>query len=107
MSALPEAKLAREAEIHYQMICMSTDYDCWHEDEVPVTVEAVVRNLNANGENAKNLLNAVLPALEEAVEEGQVGTELAGSMKWAVVTAKEKRNPEAVKRLDYILKGYY
>lgn len=107
MSALPEAKLAREAEIHYQMICMSTDYDCWHEDEEPVTVEAVIRNLNANSENAKNLLNGILPALELAVEEGQVGLELQGSMKWACVTAKDKRSPEAVKKLDYILPEYY
>lgn len=107
MSALPEAKLAREAEIHYQMICMSTDYDCWHEDEEPVTVEAVIRNLNANSANAKNLLNAVLPEFELAVEEGQIGTELAGSMKWACVTAADKRKPETVKKLNYILPGYY
>ncbi|KAI9021983.1 nucleoside phosphorylase domain-containing protein [Hyaloraphidium curvatum] len=107
MSALPEAKLAREAEIHYQMVCMSTDYDCWHEDEEPVTVEAVVRNLNANSANAKNLLNAILPALEKAVEEKEIGSELAGSMKWACVTAPEVRSKEALKKIEYILPGVY
>lgn len=45
MSVLPEAKLAREAEIPYQMICMSTDYDCWKESEEAVSVEAVISNL--------------------------------------------------------------
>lgn len=48
MSVLPEAKLAREAEIAYQMVCMSTDYDCWKETEEAVSVEAVVANLNGN-----------------------------------------------------------
>jgi 5'-methylthioadenosine phosphorylase len=48
MSVLPEAKLAREAEIPYQMICMSTDYDCWKETEEAVSVEAVVANLHVS-----------------------------------------------------------
>ena len=48
MSALPEAKLAKEAEIAYQMICMSTDYDCWHSSEESVTVEMVMGNMKAN-----------------------------------------------------------
>ncbi|CAG8442608.1 17243_t:CDS:2 [Dentiscutata heterogama] len=70
MSVLPEAKLAKEAEISYQMICMSTDYDCWKQDEVSVTVEVVISNLNKSAENAKKLFEEILPDLEKALEEG-------------------------------------
>ncbi len=101
MSAVPEAKLAREAEINYQMVCMSTDYDAWKEEEEPVTVEMVIANLNANSENAKKLLAAALPAL------GVTENPLTGTMKYAVITAPEKRNPETVSSLNRILPGYY
>ncbi|WP_446920227.1 phosphorylase family protein, partial [Klebsiella pneumoniae] len=63
MSCLPEAKLAREAEIAYQMICMSTDYDCWHESTEDVTVEMVMGNMKANAANARRFVTAVLDAL--------------------------------------------
>ena len=53
MSTIPEAKLAREAEICYAVICMSTDYDCWKEDEEHVTVEMVIENLTTNADNAR------------------------------------------------------
>ena len=65
MSALPEAKLAAEAEIAYQMICMSTDYDCWKEDGEDVTVEIVMGNMKANGENARRYVGAVLDELSK------------------------------------------
>ncbi|KAJ3044113.1 hypothetical protein HDV00_003217 [Rhizophlyctis rosea] len=109
MSVLPEAKLAREAEIGYQMVCMSTDYDCWKEHEEAVSVEAVIANLGANGDNAKRLVEAVIPALAKALEEGSLKTvaALKGANKFAVITAKGKRNPEEVKKLDYILPGYF
>lgn len=107
MSALPEAKLAREAEIAYQMVCMSTDYDCWRQNEEAVTVETVMQNMVNNGKNAKNLLHAILPDLENAVAQGTLEPNYKGSMKFAVMTAKEKRNPETVQKLEYILPGYY
>ncbi|KAI9320870.1 nucleoside phosphorylase domain-containing protein [Dichotomocladium elegans] len=108
MSALPEAKLAREAEIAYQMVCMSTDYDCWREDEEgSVTVETVMQNMVNNSTNAKTLLNAVLPHLDEAVRNNQLKPDLKGSMKFAGMTSHEKKNPETVKKLDYILPGYF
>jgi 5'-methylthioadenosine phosphorylase len=107
MSALPEAKLAREAEIAYQMICMSTDYDCWRANEEAVTVETVMANMGNNGKNAKTLLHAILPDLENAVEEDTLQPKLKGSMKFSGMTAKEKRDPETVRKLDYILPGYY
>ncbi|KAL7314397.1 S-methyl-5-thioadenosine phosphorylase [Mucor circinelloides] len=107
MSALPEAKLAREAEIAYQMICMSTDYDCWRQNEEAVTVETVMQNMGNNGKNAKTLLHALLPDLEEAVNNGTLEPKLKGSMKFSGMTAPEKRNPETVRKLEYILPGYY
>ncbi|KAF9919333.1 hypothetical protein BX616_007057 [Lobosporangium transversale] len=107
MSALPEAKLAREAEIAYQMICMSTDYDCWKEHEEPVTVEAVVANFKSNASNAQKLLVAILPGLQDVVENGKALVGLKGSMRFACMTAPEKRNKEAVKKLEYLLPGYY
>ncbi|KAG0242036.1 nucleoside phosphorylase domain-containing protein [Mortierella sp. GBAus27b] len=107
MSALPEAKLAREAEIAYQMICMSTDYDCWKDHEEAVTVEAVVANLKANTSNAQRLLSAILPGVHAVVENGKVMEGLKGSMRFACMTAPEKRSKEAVRKLEYLLPGYY
>ncbi|KAJ2963174.1 hypothetical protein NQZ79_g1838 [Umbelopsis isabellina] len=107
MSALPEAKLAREAEIDYQMICMSTDYDCWRVEEEAVTVETVMQNMVNNSFNAKKLLLAVLPSLEEAVAKNTLLPNYQGSMKFSGMTASEKRNSETVKKLEYILPGYY
>ncbi|KAJ3343475.1 hypothetical protein HDU93_008134 [Gonapodya sp. JEL0774] len=110
MSAIPEAKLAREAEIAYQMICMSTDYDCWHEDEEPVTVEMVMGNVKANGENARRVVEAVLPELEKAVWGREstyvVGKGIKGSMKYACMTSPAKRDQDLVRKLEYILPGY-
>ncbi|OAQ25349.1 Methylthioadenosine phosphorylase [Linnemannia elongata AG-77] len=107
MSVLPEAKLAREAEIAYQMICMSTDYDCWKEHEVAVTVEAVVANFKANSNNAQRLLAAILPGLEDVVENGKTLEGLKGSMRFACMTAPERRSKEAVEKLEFLLPGYY
>jgi 5'-methylthioadenosine phosphorylase len=59
MTALPEAKLAREAELCYATIACVTDYDCWHESEESVTVEMVIGNLNANIANAQRILQEV------------------------------------------------
>lgn len=107
MSALPEAKLAREAEIAYQMVCMSTDYDCWREEEEAVTVDTVMQNMINNSSNAKTLLMAVLPELDKAVRSNTLKPDLKGSMKFAGMTAVEKRNPETVQKLEYILPGYF
>lgn len=63
MTALPEAKLAREAELHYATIACVTDYDVWHESTEPVTVEMVVSNLRRNVANAQRIVRGVLPAV--------------------------------------------
>ena len=68
MSALPEAKLAREAEISYAMICMSTDYDCWHEEDVNVAM--VMANMKANAGNARKVAEIILDTLAKADDDG-------------------------------------
>ena len=109
MSALPEAKLAREAEIAYQMICMATDYDCWHDSE-DVDVAMVMKYMAANGANAKRLVGAVLDELAKH-EHSQVvmakhweGQTVAG-LKF--MTKPEGRSPEAVKRVEYLFPGCF
>ncbi len=63
MTNMPEAKLAREAELHYATVAMVTDYDCWHETHAHVTVDAVVAVMQANAAAAKSLLRRVIPML--------------------------------------------
>lgn len=108
MSVLPEAKLAREAEIAYQMICMSTDYDCWHESTADVTVEMVMGNMKANAENARRFVTAVLDALA-ADEHSELvqAKHLAGSIKFGVSTPQPHWGPEAQKKLNWLFPGYF
>lgn len=63
MTALPEAKLAREAEIAYGMLAMCTDYDCWHPEHDSVTVEAIIQTLMANAELSQNIVREVVPMI--------------------------------------------
>jgi len=65
MTALPEAKLAREAEICYAVMAMSTDYDCWKEDEEDVTIEIVVENLKANSNAAQHIIKTLIERIPE------------------------------------------
>ncbi len=102
MTVLPEAKLAREAEILYQMVCMSTDYDCWKEDEEHVTLEMVLQNLGQNAETAKRLLSALVDHLGVSDD-----TSLVGSTKFSLVTSEEKRNPEQIQKLKYLFPTYF
>lgn len=104
MSALPEAKLAREAEMAYQMICMSTDYDCWHPETESVNVEMVMANMKANADNARRLVAAVLDELSKAEHEDLVkATHLQGQNTVAAnITAKPGRNRETVEKLNWL-----
>ena len=65
MTAAPEAKLAREAEICYGVLACSTDYDCWHPDHDAVTAEMIFENLSANVETAKRIVGEVIPEIPE------------------------------------------
>ena len=126
MSALPEAKLAREAEMAYQMICMSTDYDCWrveadHETaaktqtqtQTPhvasVTVELVMANMRANAGNARRLVAAVLDELSRDEHLDLVlARHLQGQSKMASgITAPPGRDVEAVRKLRWLFPDYF
>jgi len=102
MSTIPEAKLAREAEICYAVICMSTDYDCWHESEEDVTIDIVINNMNTNSANAKELVKKLAGLLGK---ERTCGCREAS--KFAVITAPEKRNIDQSKKLSAILPDYF
>jgi len=102
MSTLPEAKLAREAEMCYAVICMSTDYDCWHEEEEDVTIDMVIQNMNTNAENARALIKKLVERM------GQERTcPCASASRYAVITAPEKRSPAQSRRLKAILPDYF
>jgi 5'-methylthioadenosine phosphorylase len=84
MTALPEAKLAREAELHYAAIACVTDYDVWHESGESVTVEMVVNNLRRNVENAKRIIRGVVPQL--ALAGGSDSCGCASALENAIMT---------------------
>lgn len=107
MSCIPEAKLAKESEISYQMICMSTDYDAWRLGEESVTVETVVSNLTANSQSSKTILGAVLDKLVTETEAKNIGFSLKGSMKFAVSTKPEARDPEMLSKLSFLHPEHY
>lgn len=104
MSALPEAKLAREAEMAYQMICMATDYDCWHSSE-NVDVAMVMEHMTANSANAKRLLAAVLGELTKEVHLDLVkGTHLKGNTTGMLefMTKPPGRSDCAIRNMQYL-----
>ncbi len=102
MTNLPEAKLAREAEIHYATLAMATDYDCWHQTEEDVTIEAVLRVMAENVRKAQAIIRATVDALPE---ESSCGC--ADALATAVITAPEAIPPEARERLRPILGRYW
>jgi len=100
MTNMPEAKLAREAEICYATVAMVTDYDCWHPDHEAVTVDMIVAVLLANAEKAKALVKAVVPALAERPAACPHGCDRA--LEHALITAPEARDPALLRRLDAV-----
>jgi len=100
MTNLPEAKLAREAEICYATVAMVTDYDCWHPDHDNVTVEAIVKVLVANAENARTLVQRVVPHL--VADAHAPGCACRRALDHAFLTAPEVRDPALVQRLDAV-----
>jgi 5'-methylthioadenosine phosphorylase len=104
MSVLPEAKLARELELPYQMICMATDYDSWREHDHAVTVEEIMAVVKKNSENAQRVLKAAMPHL--AAKKGKLNT-LKGSVKFGIMTAPEKRPAALRRKYNSVLPGYF
>jgi 5'-methylthioadenosine phosphorylase len=100
MTAMPEAKLAREAELPYAIVAMVTDYDCWHPDHDHVTVEQVVRVLLQNADKARALLTRVIPKLGPERTPSPLGIEHV--LDTALITAPEKRDPAVFAKLDAV-----
>jgi 5'-methylthioadenosine phosphorylase len=100
MTGMPEAKLAREAELCYASVAMVTDYDCWHPDHDAVDVAAVIRTLTANSQNAKALVTVLPERLKDRPEPCPCGCGRA--LDFAVMTAPEKRDQKLVARLDAV-----
>jgi len=99
MTAMPEAKLAREAELPYALVAMVTDYDCWHPDHDHVTVDQVIRILSANAENARRLVKRVAPKLGP---ERKPSPAIDTVLDTACITAPDKRDPDVFKKLDAV-----
>ena len=102
MTALPEAKLAREAEICYATVARVTDYDCWHESEETVTVEMVVGNLLANADTSKAIIRAALPRIAAARRDCGCANALAD----AFITRPEAMPPERIETLKLLVGKY-
>lgn len=100
MTNMPEAKLAREAELCYATMAMVTDYDCWHPDHDHVTVEQVVKVLFSNADKARALVKTVVPALGAPRGPCPAGCDRA--LDHALITAPEKREPDLLAKLDVV-----
>ena len=101
MTNMPEAKLAREAEICYVTIAMVTDYDCWHPDHDAVTVESIIEVMNDNGAKARRLVAAAVTGLDES-SGGNCVHGCQTALDSAVITAPDSRDPAMVAKLDAV-----
>ena len=100
MTNMPEAKLAKEAEICYVSVAMVTDYDCWHSEHDNVSVEAMIKVLMANADNAKSLVKNASSAI--ASDEKSSKCDCKFSLDNAIITSPEYRNKELIKKLDAV-----
>jgi 5'-methylthioadenosine phosphorylase len=100
MTNMPEAKLAREAEICYASVSMVTDYDCWHDDHGHVEVADIVHVLTSNADRARRLVGAAARTLRPRPEPCPAGCDRA--LEHALITAPDARDPEVVKRLAVV-----
>jgi 5'-methylthioadenosine phosphorylase len=100
MTNMPEAKLAREAEICYATVAMVTDFDCWHPGHDAVTVQDVIKILSSNVETAKRLVARLARDFPREHEPCPIGSDRA--LDTALITAPEARDPELIKKLDAV-----
>ena len=98
MTNMPEAKLAREAELPYASVAMVTDYDCWHPDHDHVEVSQIIACLMANAERAKNLIAAMTVLLKGPRAPSPIDTALDN----ALITAPHARDPALIERLSVV-----
>lgn len=100
MTNMPEAKLAREAELCYATVAMVTDYDCWHRDHEAVTVDQIVRVLLSNADKARSLVADVVPTLGAPRGACPAGCDRA--LEYALITRPEHRDPMLMAKLDAV-----
>ena len=100
MTNMPEAKLAREAEMCYATVAMVTDFDCWHPDHDDVTVETIIKVLMDNADKARALVREVVPMLAGRTETCYAGCHTA--LENALITAPDARDPALVEKLSAI-----
>ena len=100
MTNMPEAKLAREAEICYATVAMVTDYDCWHPDHDAVTVQDIIKVLTANADKAKRLVARLAQDFPREHESCPIGSDRA--LDTALITAPDARDKKLVKKLDAV-----
>ena len=98
MTAMPEAKLAREAELPYALVGMVTDYDCWRADQAPVEVSTILAVMHANAARACDLV----VRLAHALPPERLPSPIVTCLDWAVITAREARDPALVAKLDAV-----
>lgn len=101
MTALPEAKLAREAEIAYASVALATDYDCWHPDHDSVDVAQVVKTMQANVSMARKILALAASRIPDSPD-----PVVEGAAKYAVMTSQDRLPAERVKALEPIIGKY-
>ncbi|MGL4286827.1 MAG: S-methyl-5'-thioadenosine phosphorylase [Phreatobacter sp.] len=100
MTSMPEAKLAREAEISYCFVGMVTDFDAWHEEVGPVDVAQVVHHLHANADKGRRLVARLARDFPAAHEACPIGSDRA--LEFAIITAREQRDPLLLAKLDAV-----
>lgn len=100
MTNMPEAKLAREAELCYSSICMVTDYDCWHPQHASVTVADVVRVMSENSRNAQRLLLSAIPLIPQAPDRASWHGRRA--LDAAIITSKEAQDVSVLQQLSVV-----
>jgi len=100
MTNMPEAKLAREAEICYATVAMVTDFDCWHPDHDAVTVQDIIKVLTANAEKAKRLVARLARDFPREHEPCPIGSDRV--LDTAIITAPDARDPKLIKKLDAV-----
>jgi len=99
MTNMPEAKLAREAEIRYASISMVTDYDCWHPDHENVDVQTVIKVLLGNAAKAKNMVKNIIENFEDHIDPNDLTN---NCLDVAIITAPEKRTKKTIEKLKTV-----
>ena len=100
MTNMPEAKLAREAELCYATVAMVTDFDCWRPNHDAVPVDAIIKVLLANADKARSMVKKVAPYLHD--DDKASTCSCRSALEHALITAPDARDPEIVNRLDAI-----